>query len=222
VEEKIDKIISKHGGKMVFVDFAYNDTSRFTSLVKLADKHDRLLVVPPKLAHLTMALRELDTSIPDVEKNDKIMVYKKRKETLMGYEKCIFENKTFEGRIIEETELQNNQGKYLVCFSFLELKNLVGIKPKAKSAYIISHSEAFNEEGEIEERILYEWLRLFKLKPYKNIHVSGHVFPRQLEKIIGIIKPETVIPVHTEHPEKFKEFVSRDVLCPKEGSRYIL
>lgn len=222
VEEKIDEIISNHGSRSVFVDFADKDTSRLMSLVRLAEKHDRFLIVSPRLVHLTMALRELDTSIPDIEKNDKIMVYKKRKETLMGYEKRIFENKTFERRIIEETDLQKNQGRYLVCFSFYDLKNLVGIKPSPGSAYIISHSEAFDEEGEIEERILYEWLRLFKLKPYKNIHVSGHVFPEQLEKIIEIIKPKTVIPVHTEHPEKFKELVSGNVLCPKEGLSYPL
>lgn len=57
----------------------------------------------------------------DIEKNDIIIVYKKRKETLMGYEKRIFENKAFEERIIEETDLQNNQDKYLVCFWMKQL-----------------------------------------------------------------------------------------------------
>jgi ribonuclease J len=75
VEEKIDEIITKHKNQMVFVDFAYKDMDRFKSLVRLAEEHDRSLVVPPKLAHLAMALRELDNSVPDIEKNSRIIVY---------------------------------------------------------------------------------------------------------------------------------------------------
>jgi urocanate hydratase len=38
-----------------------------------------------------------------------------------------------------------------------------------------------------------------------QIHASGHAPTKEIERVIRSIKPKTLIPIHTEHPEKFRE-----------------
>ena len=120
---------------------------------------------------------------------------------------------------IKGKELQKNQENYIFCSSFYLLKYLVDVKPMKDSPYIISHSEPFDEESEIAEEILTNWIDLFGLKKYR-IHVSGHASHSELLDTIEKIHPKILIPVHTEHPEMIKKEVEKlgiKVILPQRG-----
>ncbi len=54
---------------------------------------------------------------------------------------------------------------------------------------------------------LLHWLALYGIKEYYQTHVSGHCERKDLEDIIKAADPETLMPIHTQHPDLFKNLV---------------
>jgi ribonuclease J len=90
--------------------------------------------------------------------------------------------------------------------SFYDLEELVEIQPEAGSCYVLSASEPFNEEMEIDFERLVNWLRHYGLPQY-HVHVSGHIMPLQLKAILKEINAAKIFPVHTENAELFASFM---------------
>ena len=80
------------------------------------------------------------------------------------------------------------------------------IQPEAGSCYILSASEPFNEEMEIDFERLVNWLRHYGLPQY-HAHVSGHIMPLQLKTILKEIKATKIFPIHTENADSFVKFM---------------
>jgi len=72
----------------------------------------------------------------------------------------------------------------------------------------ITESEPADEEGVLFFGKVLRWLGLFGLTP-SRIRVSGHIHPHELKKVISVIKPKRVIPVHTQHPAVLKQIAER-------------
>jgi Predicted hydrolase of the metallo-beta-lactamase superfamily len=53
---------------------------------------------------------------------------------------------------------------------------------------------------EVENRVLIQWLKMFGVHP-QRVRLSGHYQPHQFKQIIELLKPKTLIPIHTEEPE---------------------
>ncbi len=68
-------------------------------------------------------------------------------------------------------------------------------------SFILSKSEAFNEEMLLSFDRLLHWLRFFGCAEYKVIHVSGHASAADLQKIVETANPGILVPVHTRFPE---------------------
>ena len=100
----------------------------------------------------------------------------------------------------------------MVATSLSDMEGMVGVKPSPGSVYILSSSEPYNEEMELDMQRLIEWLDFYGM-PLYHIHVSGHIMPQQLRSLVGAIRAKRVAPVHTEHPELFLKFAleKRDV-----------
>lgn len=100
--------------------------------------------------------------------------------------------------------LQEDPGEYLFRCDFFELKELIDIKPEG-AVYIKSSTEPFDEQMEINERKVQNWLDLFNIRYVKKgFHASGHACGREILEMIREIKPEKVYPIHTEYPEEFE------------------
>jgi hypothetical protein len=67
--------------------------------------------------------------------------------------------------------------------------------------YVYGKAEPFNEEMEMSFDRLLNWVKLCGMK-MGYAHTSGHAGRADLERIIGDISPEFLIPIHTEHPEE--------------------
>jgi ribonuclease J len=73
---------------------------------------------------------------------------------------------------------------------------------------------------ELDEERKRNWLGHFGIKEY-FAHASGHASGAELKAIIEEINPDRLFPVHTEHPELFKEFFS-NVELVEPGKTYVL
>jgi ribonuclease J len=121
-------------------------------------------------------------------------------------------------KIVDVFDVSKQQCNSVLVMSFYDLEELVDVKPKPGSCYILSASEPFNEEMEIDFERLINWLSHYGLPQY-HVHVSGHIMPLQLKGVLKEINAATIFPIHTEHPDLFAKFMndlkSRTVLVEK-------
>jgi ribonuclease J len=218
VENKLNTIVGQVDG-IVLADFAYTDIDRFNSFYRIAKKNGRCLAVSLKQAHLLNALRrDKGLSIPELN-DENILIFRKSKKKYEKWESQIMEE--YPKKIVNVFEVSKQQCKAVLAMSFYDLEELVEIQPEAGSCHILSASEPFNEEMEIDFERLVNWLGHYGLPQY-HVHVSGHIMPLQLKAILKEIKAAKIFPVHTEKAELFVKFMqnpkSQVILTEKSKS----
>lgn len=216
---------------LVIADFSPRNFERLESFLTIAEESGRDLVVTAKDLYLMHAMECAD----DVCRIDRLFVYdeltdkKNRKwETEVVQERCL-------DRYIDHTEIHKNPEKYILCFSFFDMKHLLDIKPDG-GTYIYSSCEAFDEEMRIDFSRLWNWLNYFGIdvngfsisrdENYNVVvdsvpgyHASGHASRDDLEWIIDTIDPEVIIPVHTTGHSWFLDNFEATVGL-KDGEKY--
>jgi len=203
VENKLNSIVGQADG-IVLADFAYTDVDRFNSFYRIAKKNGRCLAVSLKQAYLLNALRrDKGLRLPDLN-DENILIFRKSKKKYDKWESQIMEK--YPDKIVDVFEVSKQQCKAVLAMSFYDLEELVEIQPEAGSCHILSASEPFNEEMEIDFERLVNWLRHYGLPQY-HVHVSGHIMPLQLKAILKEINAAKIFPVHTENAELFVSFM---------------
>ena len=94
----------------------------------------------------------------------------------------------------------------VLAVSFYDFEELISLQPACGSCYVLSASEPFNEEMELDYERLVNWLKHYGLPQY-HVHVSGHMMPLRLKAAMKKMNAERVFPVHTEHAELFGRFM---------------
>jgi ribonuclease J len=206
VQGKLDKIVSQVDG-IVLAEFGYSDVDRLNSFHQIAKKNNRCLAVSLKQAYLLDALRrDKGLKVPALE-DDGILVFRKTKKRYDKWEKQLIER--FEGanKILDVFEVSKQQCRVVLAVSFYDFEELVSLAPAAGSCYVLSASEPFNEEMEIDDERLVNWLSHYGLPQY-HVHVSGHMMPLQLKAALRKVNAKRIFPVHTENAELFARFMS--------------
>ena len=169
------------------------------------------------------------TYIPkDYSKSPAYVKILKRKEEDCLDAKLVYEKLDLEKSfLIKSEDIKKNPGNFVLQMSFYSLNDLFDINPDAGSYFIISRSEPFDDEGEVEDRKLKNWFQLFKI-PESNVsqvHCSGHMRRDELIEMIKEIHPKKIFPVHTKKPHLFTEMnLPKDieVIEPEKGKSYFL
>ncbi|TFF94701.1 MAG: hypothetical protein EU543_00570 [Promethearchaeota archaeon] len=212
--------------KLIIATFPWKSISRFQTLYKVAKKLERTLVIQPKLAYTIHNLQNFDfLKIKGILKNEDIKIYLPRK-TGMIYSDADYTNikynvsYTTEWSRDEEIEYYSNiYGKdilikacdinqlpsdYIIQLNFYELNELIDLKAPEGSYYFNLKTEPFDEEGELEEKVLLNWISKFGLQyEQERYHASGHASGIEIKDMIKKINPKQIFPIHTEKPELF-------------------
>ena len=210
---------------LVVVNYPVRDLDRLVTFYKVAEDTGRKLVVSLKQAYILNLFNEISNEYPDLSD---VMIYKPRKGWgLLGEDsfacvddewlsasdiesaQCLRDYKKWERKLLENDNVLNYQDlrkdpeNYIFRCDFFELKELIDIKP-VNGVYIKSSTEPFDEQMEINERKVREWLKLFNL-PLKNkcFHASGHANGKEILEMIRKINPDKLYPVHTTHKNEF-------------------
>jgi len=203
VESKLNSIVGQADG-IVLADFAYTDVDRLNSFYRIAKKNGRCLVVSLRQAYLLEALRrDKGLSLPDLN-DENVLIFRKSKKKYDKWESRIMEK--YPDKIVDVFEVSKQQCKSVLAMSFYDLEELVEMQLTAGSCYILSASEPFNEEMEIDFERLVNWLRHYGLPQY-HVHVSGHIMPLQLKTLLKEINAAKTFPIHTENAELFAKFM---------------
>jgi len=219
VEEKLDNIVRQSDG-IVLANFASTDIDRINSFHRIAKKNGKKLAVSLKQAYLLEALREdKRLSVPSLN-DENLLIFRKSKKTRSKWEIEMMEK--YHEKVKNAFEISKQQSNVILALSFYDLEELVKIQPKSGSCYVLSASEPFNEEMEIDFGKLVNWLNYYGLPQY-HIHVSGHIMPLQLKKLLKEIDAAKIFPVHTENAELFAKFVNdlkSKVVVTEKGRKY--
>ncbi len=204
VESKLKTIISTTKN-LVLANFSNVDIDRIRTFYRVAKENDRRLAISLKQAYLLNQLSsDTNLGLPKIlDTDESITVFRRSKKRYYDWEEAVMEK----AKTIASEELRQEQDKYVVAFSMPDFKELVDIRPKAGSVFVLSTSEPFNEEQEFEFERLQNWLDHFGLPMY-HIHCSGHIMPSELKKNIERIKPKKLFPIHTEHPTLYAKYVA--------------
>ncbi len=202
VREKTDNIVGNATG-LVMVGCAAADLDRLQTLFEVAKLHGRKIAITMKQAYMIDSLRQAGLSVFDVaDKN--VLVFQREKKGVYEYEKIIEEKYT---NIIDSTGVNVDQTSLLLILGFYEFNELVEIQPKPGSVYILSQSEPFNEEMELQFEKLKRWLGLYGV-PLYQAHSSGHAKPQELRRFIADVKPKRTFLIHTDQSELYKAYIS--------------
>jgi len=205
VESKLNTVVAGADG-IVLAEFAYSDVDRLNSFFHIAKKNQRCLAVSLKQAYLLDALRkDKGLTVPALD-DEGILIFRKSKKRFDKWEKQLIERYDKQNKIFDVFEVSKQQCKVVLALSFYDFEELVPLQPEAGSCYVLSTSEPFNEEMEIDYERLVNWLSHYGLPQY-HVHVSGHMMPLQLKKALKEINAKQMFPVHTESAKLFAKFM---------------
>jgi ribonuclease J len=227
-EEGVHKIANKitsKSNKLVITTFYGRDVDRIKTFYNTAIENDRTFVVSMKTANLLHKLKDDSMlNVPDPLTDKRVKIYARRKKTGSYSETDYYIwERPYLANMITYDEIQANEKKYLLNLDFYNFNELIDIKPTPGGEFIHSMSEPFSEGGmdQIEHDILKNWLSHFKLK-LRQAHASGHMSADEIKKMVNHIKPEVLIPIHTENAKKFSSIIKTKVLVPREKKKIIL
>ena len=207
VAQKLATVI-REAKALVMASFSGMDTDRLTSFHKAAEAADRKLAISMRQAHLISVLgdKRID-GLPRLDKGG-VVIYRRNKKRYEKWEEEVSEK----AEVITSDDLTAAPKRYVVATSLSDMEGMVGVRPSPGSVYILSSSEPYNEEMELDMARLIEWLDFYGM-PLYHIHVSGHIMPQQLRSLVNGIGAKRVAPIHTEHPDLFLKFAmeNRDV-----------
>jgi ribonuclease J len=223
VQNKLNNIISQASG-IVLAEFGYSDVDRLNSFFNVAKKNGRCLAVSLRQAQLLDALRkDKHLAVPDLSDPD-LLVFRKSKQRYERWERALMERFDGEGKVFDVFEASKRQCSMVLALGFHDFEELVALEPAAGSCYVLSASEPFNEEMEIDFERLLNWLRHYGLPQY-HVHVSGHMMPLQLKAALKAMNAKRVFPVHTEQADLFAGFMrdlNSQVMLVQKNKEYAL
>jgi ribonuclease J len=205
VRDAANKLVSSTS-KLVTTSFYGRDIDRLNTFYSIAIANKRKFVISTKTALLLTRLSEdIHLSVPDVLHDGNILVYKKRKKTGAYDEHDYYKwERPYLEKAVDHKYIHDNQSKVIFAIEPNNFTELIDIRPDSGGQYIYSMSEPHSELEEVDEAIQRNWLAHFATG-LSQIHASGHAPPKGIGRIISEVKPKTLIPIHTEHPEEFKE-----------------
>jgi ribonuclease J len=215
-------IASSHG--LVIADFPARDVDRLLTFLQIAKDIGKRLAILPKDAYLLKTMRLLEQTIPDIAEDKNIAIYQ---DTVASKNPNLWMRNLFQeyaSKTVLAGDVSSSQGQFILCFSFFDLNELPSIHPIRGSLYLFSSSEPHDEEQEIDFRRLHNWLKHYGLRGFglpvesngewqipdgeKGLHASGHACGPDLLRIAQEIRPEVLIPVHSEYPSFYIEHLS--------------
>ena len=214
---------------LVIADFGARNVERLVSFLQVAKDTGRKLILTEKDAYLLDAMARADSSGEIPLLDDKaILIYTKYEASAFNWKKQLREK--YAAKMVRPEQVCANQNKAIICFSFFDVNELAYIKPMPGSIWIYSSCEPFCEEMEMDLEKLKNWLKRYEVtllgvteegqEEKSPFHVSGHACKADLLKIIDIIRPETLVAVHTAKPKEYAEAIGDrcKVILPERGA----
>jgi ribonuclease J len=191
--------------RLALVSTYPRDLDRFATMYQAARAAGRALVVSLRTAHLLASAHPAFPSIPIPVpgESEGIHVYRRPKSRYFPWERPFLDD------AVDAAWVRKHGNELLLSLEMSHFAELIDLRPEPGSPFIHSMSEPFSED-DVDDQMMHRWLEHFGLS-FHQYHASGHASGPELESIVRTLRPGTVYPVHTEHPEAFQGWAPHTV-----------
>lgn len=202
IEDEIVDVINK-SNTIVFGISSSQNIDRLVSFYKATLRTKRIFAIDVYTANILDSLKDLGAIPYPSSKFSNIRVFFPRsicnKIAQKNRQDLMYKLKQFK---ITKKEISDNASKVVMMVKpsmTFDLSRMEGIE----SATVIYSLW----EGYLKDRALVNFLAFLEKKGMKriNLHTSGHASINTLKKVVAKINPKRIIPIHTFHPDKYKE-----------------
>lgn len=227
-EEEMEKQmikISKQTEEIVFIHQSSQNIDRLVSFYKASRITNRLFVIDIYTATILNSLKEYANKIPYPSNDyENIKVYypywlqKKMKKK----EQWVILNR-FKKYEITVEEILNNSQDVLMLIRPSMLSDLRYIDTYFNYKFEASSYVYSLWDGYLEEEYMQKMKKFIDDKniQFYQLHTSGHASINTLKKVIESVNPEKVIPIHTFHPEKFRDLNQKTIINVSQDGEVI-
>ena len=217
-------------GKFAVADFGPRNVERLRLFRDIAQELGRQLVVTDRDAHLLTTLATAEPNIPVDFGPGGLRIWTEPSAARGAPWQRRIDEAHSDARI-DRTEIERSPGRWLLCFSYNDVNDLVDLRRATRGgAWLYSSSEAHGEEQEFDFQRLQHWIEWagmhvlgFTVDPASGrpsfppgFHASGHASQAELVELVRRANPRAIVPVHSEVPEQYR------ALLGPEGVRVVL
>jgi ribonuclease J len=210
--ERVVPILERYAGKLAIADFGPRNVERLQVFLDAARRTSRMLLLQPKDAYLLHALHLVEPDaypVPDSGSN--VGLFDDPKSAPRPWERETRE--AWRAPIVCAGDVSEKPGGYILADSLWDLNDLADLEGISGGVYLFSNSRAYDDEQAADLDRLRNWARWLGLDligdpddpASPQLHASGHACGDELVEFVRTVKPEILIPIHTEHPEWWEE-----------------
>jgi ribonuclease J len=194
---------------------------RIVTFYKAVRRAEALLVIDPYIATVLHVLKNDRNKIPQVDwKSIRVLIGNYRGRGDIYINKIIksdFKYFTFDIGKHKIKAWDIGQEKSLVVMRNSMIPLVEKIPDVRGATLIYSQWDGYIRDKK-KARVFWDFVQSNDLK-LKHIHTSGHATVRRLKQLVEALKPTRIIPIHTEKPERFKEYFGKSVMVVDDGQR---
>lgn len=209
LEEGFEKMFNS--GKLPLVQFSPQNLERFITVYRACLHTKKTLVIDPYTAFVLETYKPISKHIPQFDWNN-IAVYfagdsitKKLAKTEKLFD--------YKSKKVTEKEILNNPQKYVIKGNSIINDKILTQMDRDKISIIYSMWKGYLEKpGQFDD---YKDLVI-------HLHTSGHAYVEDLQKLVKTMQPKNLIPIHTEHKDKYGELFNSNIINLDDGQRLTL
>lgn len=210
--------IFKNSTGMVLLYFSAQNIDRFVSFYLAAVKTKKKFVIDVYMANVLQGLHDLENPPKLPYPSLKWPVIKVcfpywicKRLSNQGKKELMYKFRKYK---ITREQISKNQKNIVMMVRPSILIDLKKIKDINSGAFVYSLWEGYLKD--IKTKELLEFTKK-KDMPFYFLHTSGHAPVKTLQKMVKKLNPETIIPIHTFEPEKYREIFGDSVQIPSDG-----
>jgi ribonuclease J len=210
--ERVIPILTRFAGKLAIADFSPRNVERLQIFLEAARRTGRTLLLQPKDAYLLRALHLVEPgTYPAPDSGSNVGLFDDPKAAPRAWERETREG--WRAPIVRAENVSEKPGDFILADSLWDLNDLPDLEGISGGVYLFSNSRAYDDEQKADLDRLRNWVRWLGLEligdpddPHSPcLHASGHACGDELAEFVRTVKPEILIPIHTEHPEWWEE-----------------
>jgi ribonuclease J len=210
--ERVVRILGRYQGKLAIADFGPRNVERLQVFLDAAQRTNRRLLLQPKDAYLLRALHLVEPdSCPTPDSGSNVGLFDDPKAAPRTWERETREG--WRAPVVRAGNVSEKPGDFILADSLWDLNDLPDLEGISGGVYLFSNSRAYDDEQAADLDRLRNWVRWLGLdlvgdpdnKDSVSLHASGHASGDELAEFVRTVKPEILIPIHTEHPDWWKE-----------------
>ncbi len=210
VEALLEALGLAHG-RLLVAGLPSVHLERLAHLLLAAKESSRQVLLLPRDFWLLIALEAAaHKGLPPLEEAP-LGLYPEPKASFSPVERYVLSK--YASLVVDPREIEKDPGAFVLCLSLTNLVHLLDLSPEilAKAFYVSLQGEAHSEEVSPTQKRVFYWLQHLGIKPLGlgeqtlPFHAPSHACEAEIWALIEALDPEEVIPVHTRHPEIFKQ-----------------